>query len=149
MQNFSNVANTQQAGKVKLSGAATSKIEGNGTLITLTFEALAAGNTSLSFVVAECLLNEGTPVAYYQNGNIVIANKPSIKVSPNTSFLVVGQTVQCNVTGNVTSPVTWGVTNSLVASVSETGLVTALAHGSTKIFAVDAVGLRDTTDGLV
>ena len=52
LQNFSNVANTQQAGKVKLSGAATSKIEGNGTLITLTFEALAAGNAPLSFIVA-------------------------------------------------------------------------------------------------
>ena len=148
LQNFSNVANTQQAGKVKLSGAATSKIEGNGTLITLTFEALAAGNAPLSFIVAECVLNEGAPTASYQNGNVLIANKPTIKVSPNTSFLAVGQTAQCSVSGNVTNPVTWGVTNSLVASVSGTGLVTALAHGSTKIFAVDAAGLRDTTDGV-
>ncbi|OQB29890.1 MAG: Cohesin domain protein [Bacteroidetes bacterium ADurb.Bin174] len=148
LQNFSNVANTQQAGKVTLSGAATSKIEGNGTLITLTFEALAAGNASLNFVVAECVLNEGAPTASYQNGNVVIANKPTIKVSPNTSFLAVGQTSQCSVSGNVTNPVTWGVTNPLVASVSETGLVTALAHGSTKVFAVDAAGVRDTTDGV-
>ena len=147
LQDFTNVANTQQSGKVTLTGASTNKIQGNGTLITLTFEALANGNVTMSFVTAECLLNEGTPAATYQNGSISITAKPVITITPNTALLAVGETVQCSVSGNKTAPYTWGVMNTSVVTVSENGLVTGVAHGSTKIFVVDAAGLRDTTDG--
>lgn len=146
LQTFDNVANTQQAGKVVLSGASATKISGSGTLVTLTFEALASGATNLNFVTAACVLNEGTPAATYQNGRIDISLKPSITVSPHSAFLVVGQTQQMNVGGNVSEPVTWGVTNPAVGNVDENGLFTATGHGKTKIFAVDNAGLRDTTD---
>lgn len=147
LQSFSNVSNIQQSGEVKIAGASTSKITGSGTLITLTFEALAVGNDNvLGFITAECVLNEGTPAATYSNGSINIAAKPVITVSPNSTFLAIGQTTQCNVSGNVTSPVTWGVTNPSVGSISGTGLFTATGHGLTKVFATDAVGLKDTTD---
>lgn len=146
LQAFDNVTNTQQAGKVVLSGASATKISGSGTLITLTFEALASGYTNLNFVTAACVLNEGSPAATYQNGRIDISPKPSITVSPNSAFLAVGQTQQMNVGGNVSTPVTWGVTNPVVGNVSANGLFTATGHGKTKIFAVDNAELRDTTD---
>lgn len=145
---FSNVANLQTTGKVLLSGASSSKVSGSGLLLTLTFEAKASGNSSLTFVTAESLLNEGLPAISFQNGSVSIANKPIVTVTPNTSFMPIGQTVQCYVSGSVTHPVTWGVTNPLVGNVSESGLFTAVGHGTTRIFVQDAAGLRDTTDGV-
>src|SRR5690554_4625850 len=149
LEGFSNINNTLQAGKVTLTGASTSKIEGSGTLITLTVEALAAGSAALNFIVNECVLNEGVPTASYQNGSISIANKPVISLSPNNAFLAIGQTLQCNLSGNGTAPFSWGVTHPEVASVSESGLVTALGHGTTKVFVEDATGLQDTTDDFI
>src|SRR5690554_8208295 len=149
LEGFSNINNTLQAGKVTLTGASTSKIEGSGTLITLTVEALAAGSAALNFIVNECVLNEGVPTASYQNGSISIANKPVITLSPNTAFLAVGQTLQCNLSGSGTAPFSWGVTHPEVATVSESGLITALGHGTTRVFVEDATGLQDTTDGFI
>lgn len=149
LEGFSNINNTLQAGKVILTGASTSKIEGSGTLITLTFEALAGGNAALSFIANECVLNEGEPTASFQNGSIGIANKPVITLAPNTAFLAVGQTLQCNLSGSGLPPYTWGVTEPGVASVSESGLITALGHGTTKVFVEDATGLQDTTDDFI
>ncbi len=145
--NFTNITNIQQAGKIILTGASTSKLQGEGTLITLTFEALARGTASLNFNQAGCIFNEGLPLATYSNGKIVIADKPAITITPNTATLVIGQTQQCNVGGNVTPPYTWGVTNPEVATISESGLVTATGHGKTQVFVQDNAGLYDITDG--
>ena len=149
LEGFSNINNTLQAGKVTLTGASTSKIEGSGTLITLTLEALTAGSAALNFIVNECVLNEGVPTASFQNGSISIASKPLITISPNTAFLAVGQTLQCNLSGSGTAPFSWGVTHPEVATVSESGLITALGHGTTRVFVEDATGLQDTTDGFI
>ncbi|GAO28322.1 cohesin domain-containing protein [Geofilum rubicundum] len=149
LQSFNNINNTLPVGKVTLTGASTSQIEGSGTLITLTFEALAGGNAALNFMANECVLNEGMPTASFQNGSISIAHKPVIALSPNTAFLAIGQTLQCNLSGSGTTPFSWGVTHPEVASVSESGLVTALGHGTTKVFVEDAAGLRDTTDNFI
>lgn len=149
LEGFSNINNTLQAGKVILTGASTSKIEGSGTLITLTLEALTAGSAALNFIVNECVLNEGVPTASFQNGSISIASKPVITITPNTAFLAIGQTLQCNLSGSGTAPFSWGVTHPEVATVSESGMVTALGHGTTKVFVEDATGLQDTTDGFI
>ncbi len=70
----------------------------------------------------------------------------SIVVSPGSQSLAVGQTAQLTAVGtfgnashtstqNVTSTVTWASTTPSVATVSASGLVTALAPGSTTIMA--------------
>lgn len=146
---FTNVANTQQSGKITLAGASTIKAEGTGTLVTIRFEALAAGYAPLNFITAECVLNEGTPPSTYQNGNITVAPKPAIVISPNTAFLAIGQTIQCNLSGNKTPPYTWGLTNPAVGNISAGGLFTATGHGKTRVFVKDATALRDTTDGFI
>lgn len=70
----------------------------------------------------------------------------SIQVSPASQSLSVGQTAQLKVLGtfgnaqhpstqDVTSTVSWSSTNAAVATVSSTGLVTAVAIGTTTITA--------------
>src|ERR1017187_11017276 len=70
----------------------------------------------------------------------------SIQVTPSTKTLAVGQTTQFTATGiygnanhastqNITGSVTWTSSLPAVATVSSTGLVTALSGGTTSITA--------------
>jgi hypothetical protein len=73
---------------------------------------------------------------------------PVLNVTPNTQTIVVGDNLQFYVSGSTTPPLTWGVTNMGVASISGTGLLTATAKGQTRVFVVDDVGGTDTTDAI-
>src|ERR1700752_4124942 len=70
----------------------------------------------------------------------------SVSVSPGSQSLTVGQTAQFTATGtfgnakhpstqNITTAVTWSSTTPSVATVNATGLVTAVAAGTTTIVA--------------
>src|SRR6201994_5224133 len=70
----------------------------------------------------------------------------SVQVTPASQSLAVGQTAQFTAMGtfgnanhpstqNITSTVTWSSTTPSVATVSATGLATAVAAGATKIVA--------------
>lgn len=70
----------------------------------------------------------------------------SVQVTPATQSLTVGQTAQLNAVGtfgnamhpstqNITSTVTWSSTAPAVATVSATGMVTAVSAGTTTIMA--------------
>jgi len=99
-------------------------VSGNGTVTgvavgTVQIAATAQGKTA----IAEVTVNP-TPVA-------------SVRLSPTSRDLLVGQTVQIaaqtlDAQGNVLAgrPVTFTTSNPTVASVNNTGLVTALAPGS-------------------
>ena len=47
------------------------------------------------------------------------------------------------------APYTWSVTNSSVATIDPTGLLTATSKGITQVVAQDANGTIDTTDEVV
>ncbi|MBI1810251.1 MAG: Ig-like domain-containing protein, partial [Gemmatimonadetes bacterium] len=67
----------------------------------------------------------------------------SVKVSPDTAFMLVGGAVQLSATvrdtaGNVTTArtVSWQSSSTTIASVSTTGLVTGIALGTTSVSAI-------------
>jgi len=60
----------------------------------------------------------------------------TISISPNSSTTSVGNVVQFTATGG-TSPYTWSVSNSGVASISANGVLSALAVGNTTVTATD------------
>ncbi len=91
---------------------------------TLTAETQSKTTGSLTITVGGSSTTPPAPVA-------------SVTVSPASSALTIGHTVQLAATmkdasGNVLSgrPVTWASSNSSMATVSSTGLVTAVAAGS-------------------
>lgn len=78
----------------------------------------------------------------------------SVSISPNTFGLGVGETVQLTATVKgyddgvlvtITRPITWASTNILIASVSNTGLVTAVGAGTCSISATTPDGAGDAT----
>ncbi len=77
----------------------------------------------------------------------------SIVVTPAGSALIVGGTQQFTATGtysdastqNLTASVSWGSTNTAVATISGTGLATAVANGATTIQATSGAITGSTT----
>ncbi len=136
-------------GTVTVSHAGATALTGSGTLLTLRFlvnpAALSGGYTALSW--QSFLFNEGSPAPTKVAGSITISATPTISVSPNTGEVLVGENLAFSVGGSVTNPVTWGTTDGSVATISPTGVLTGVAPGAVRVFAVDAASRRDTTNG--
>ena len=71
------------------------------------------------------------------------------QISPNSSFIGVGQTLQFSAIGGVT-PYTWSSSNTAIASINATsGLLTSLSAGSVIISATDNIAQTATTANIV
>ena len=97
------------------------------------FTGLAAGTTTVSAMDANG--DVGT------SGTITVT---AVAVTPANASITVGDTVQLTATGG-TAPYTWSSSDTTVATVSASGLVTALAVGSVTITATDANGSSGTS----
>jgi uncharacterized protein YjdB len=137
------------SGSIAVSHAGTTALSGSGPLVVIRFlvnpALLAGGSTTLSF--QSLLFNEGVPNDTTANGSITVPATPSITVSPNTGEVVRGQTLQFSVSGSVSPPVSWSTTDLGIATINASGLLTGVAPGAVRVFAVDNAGRRDTTSG--
>lgn len=132
-------ATTKDAGGTALTGRAITWSTGNASVLTVsatgTVTAVASGTAD---VVATSEGKSGT-------ATLTVSPAPvaTVDVSLGTSFLNPGATTQATAIprdayGNFLSgrAVSWGSDNTAVATVSSTGLVTAIASGSCNISAV-------------
>jgi hypothetical protein len=137
------------SGRIRVSAAGTTALTGSGVLLKITFHLdprwINGNSTTLS--LANALYNEGTPSVTTTNGSITINPTPQIAVSPNSAEIAVGQTLQFNVSGSVSPPVTWSTTNTSVATINGSGLLTGVAPGAVRVNALDNAGLADQDDG--
>ncbi len=139
------------SGQISVAHAGAAVLAGAGPLVTLRFLINPAllGSSSTSLVFQSFTFNEGVPNDTTTNGSITVNPTPVITVTPNTGEVVRGQTLAFSVSGSVTPPVSWFTTDAGVATISGTGLLTGVAPGSVRVFAVDNAARRDTTDGLI
>lgn len=139
------------AGTLSVSHAGTTVLSGAGTLVTLRFTvnpaATGSGFTGLNF--QSFTFNEGAPLDTTTNGSLTVTATPVITVSPQSGEIVKGENLAFSVSGSVTNPVTWSTTDAGVATISPTGVLTGVAPGEVRVFAVDNAGLRDTTNGVI
>jgi len=141
--------NTSVPGQITLAGAGAAPLTGSGKFIYIRFKALQPGGIYVSFSgVQNNYFNEGIPSMSFVNGYQSITPPPYITVSPDNGTITKGETLQFGVSGG-TAPYQWFVTNSAVATISATGLLTGTQPGFTKVVAVDNNGLRDTTNALI
>ncbi len=134
--------------KITIAAAGTSVLSGTGILCYIKFKTVTSGGTYINFTSSQYnFFNEGEPSMITDNGYISISSLPNpyITVTPNSGLITKGETLQLYVSGG-TAPYSWSVTNPSVASISSTGLLTATAHGFTKVVAEDAAGIIDTTN---
>jgi len=139
--------NQTETGRIEIAAAGNSALAGKGTLIKLRFLMTRSGTANINFTDSESnYFNEGLPEIELDNGRLIIANPPSINITPDSRLLTIGDTYAFSVSGG-TSPYTWNVTNSSVAEIASNGVLTATHHGYTRVTAEDNLGIRDTTTG--
>lgn len=141
--------NMSEPGIIKLISAGAEALSGTGTLVYISFRLLRHGNLSLSFTnTGFNVLNEGIPELILSNGSIGISQKPYITVSPNTGKIAVGKSMQFNGSGGE-GPYQFSVSNTEVASISNSGMLTGLKRGMVHVIAKDQNGVIDSTNNMI
>ena len=140
--------NSNTLGKILIAGAGTQALIGKGKLLYLRFRAKIGGYTYIDNIPSFSLLNEGTPAMALKYGYVNCSSISYPDIYPDSRELYVGETVQMSASGG-TSPYTYGSADVAIASVNATGLVTAIAPGTTKIYATDAKANVNYTTGLI
>ncbi|NOT33923.1 MAG: hypothetical protein HOP12_07110 [Candidatus Eisenbacteria bacterium] len=145
---FDDDATTGSTRRIRIATAGATAMSGSGTILFVRFvihpTSLTATSTSLTFTGFE--FNEGTPADTTTNGTLTINTTPIITVSPNSGTLVRGNTLNFSVSGSVTNPVSWFTTDPSIATISAAGVLTGVAPGAARVFAVDNAARRDTTN---
>jgi len=131
------------SGRIDISMAGANSLAGPGTLVYIRF--VVVGTLTSTMTPLDGMFNETFPPVHH-SGTFSVAIPNTITVTPNTATIVVGDNVGFTAVGGAIPPVTWGVTNGAVASIDASGNLTATASGQTRVFAVDNVGITDTTD---
>ena len=138
-----------QSNQVTIAGAGNSPLEGTGILIYLRFIIHGAGTAYLTFTGTQNnYFNEGSPLMALINGRVVALNPPVITVSPNSALIMTGETQQFSVSG-AQPPLQWSVSNPEVASIDNSGLLTALDRGFTRVSVEDNNGSIDSTNDFI
>ena len=140
-------ANLSIPGQITVAGAGTTPLSGIGKLFIIRIQTIQSypsfyfsnGNASQSF------FNEGSPSISWVSGYLNILAPPSVTIQQNSGTLLRGETMQFTATGG-TIPYQWSVTNSSVASIISSGLLTANNVGFTKVRVQSFDNLIDTTD---
>jgi len=142
--------NNSNPGTILIANAGTTVLSGTGVLLNLSFNCTGAGGTGVTFFsgTSNNYFNEGYPPMTFDNGYVTVSALPTLNVNPDVGLLAVGEQLQFGVSGG-TAPYTWDVTNPAVAGINSLGLLTANAHGSTKVSAEDDVGVLGETTGLI
>ncbi len=94
------------------------------------------GSTFLFF--KDIVFNE-TLVGIGTEGRFTVLPLPSLNVSPSTANLLAGETQTFTATGG-TTPYTWGVTDSNLASINSSGVLTAIKGGVVQVTVKDVYG---------
>ena len=144
-----NVTNVGSTGRIMVSDAGTAALTGAGTLVRIRFTINPAliNGSSTTLTLSNALFNEGTPPATTANGSISVGVTPQINVSPDVGEIIRGQTLQFTASGSVPTPVAWTTTDTLVATISPTGLLTGVAPGAVRVTATDAALVTDQSTG--
>jgi hypothetical protein len=133
------VLNTSIPGHVSFAFAGTTSVSGAGTIMYIRFlvSSLSNGNTEINLVNG--LFNETLQPAF-TNGLFTSVELPVLAISPNTGFLVAGETQQFAVTGGGIPPFVWSINDTGVATINQSGLMTAKRSGTVIISAHDTLG---------
>jgi len=131
----------------RLAFAGTDTITGSGALFTLTVEvddnATKFQESTIGF--RDVLFNEGEPTISTAEGTVRIRG---ISINPQKpqNPVIEGTTFQFGLIGDAVAPVIWSTSSSATATIGSSGLLTAVAPGTIRVYAEDNSGLRDSTD---
>ncbi|MFA6261867.1 MAG: T9SS type A sorting domain-containing protein [Bacteroidia bacterium] len=137
------------SGQITISAAGANALTGTGVLFYLQMKLNTAGNYFTYFNGSStCFFNQGLPALNLDDGNLIVTNPPSIQAYfNNNNPITIGDSTRVFVNGGI-PPYTFQVLNPVVASITSTGMLHALAVGKTAVRVQSSNGIVDTTDAI-
>jgi len=126
-------------GTVSVAFAGINPLAGQDTLVYIRFNVLSYHNGSSNIEIDKALMNENLRVAY-SNGYFSVKNFKYRYISPSQGVLVVGESVELNLYGEPIPPWAWSVSDTTVASINQTGILTGKKHGKVMVTVIDSAG---------
>lgn len=138
LANKSVVVNSYQNG-LNVSFASAETITGAGLLLILKFMVKNTGwhNTSVEFT--DVLFNENI-IPSVENGYFSVQQFDRLYIYPDQVELLAGDSIQLQVGYGYTDPLNWSVNNTVLASISETGMLKAKKGGKVLVEVTDSTG---------
>ncbi|MBI2968119.1 MAG: T9SS type A sorting domain-containing protein [Bacteroidetes bacterium] len=135
--------NTGNPGQVDIAFAGITPLTGSGILLYVRFNVSSqnTGGTAINF--SNVIFNQDI-LATVVNGYFSILPLPSLYILPNTAILLVGDTLQFSVSGG-TAPYSWSTSDTGIASINLSGLLTALQGGAITVMVTDSLGASGTS----
>ena len=132
--------------KLRISFAGTSSLSGSGVLFTIRFQITTANSGGTYLTFSDILFNEtdlGNGVQSYFRA----LELATLSILPNGGELLVGDTLRFSASNGV-PPYSWTVSNTSLASVNSSGLLTALNGGVVTLLAEDSFGGSGTSGNI-
>ena len=142
LHNYGPTAFGASGGTCTVDFVGSGDLAGSGVLCYVRFLATSLTSGGSTLAVTQALFNETLP-AKTTGGFVTVTTLPTITVNPDSWIMLAGETRQFTLTGGPTPPVTWTTLDPSVATISSTGLLTAVAGGVTQVRALDSVGATD------
>ena len=141
---WSNPTFNVTSGRVDVALAGSDTLAGTGVLVYVRFKVLPTASGSSAITLSNVLFNENLN-ANTLNATFTAIVAPTVVVSPSTAILTKGDTLRFKVTSGGHTPFTWSSSTPSVASISNSGLLTALQRGTTSVSVVDSFGFVGTS----
>ncbi|HEY9166524.1 MAG TPA: cohesin domain-containing protein, partial [Candidatus Kryptonia bacterium] len=130
--------NNSSSGLLNLSFAGSTPLSGSGVLVYLQFKVskINTGGTTISpgaITFNESLLGNSS------NGNFQTINLAILNITPSTASMVAGDSLLFSASGG-TPPYTWTSSDSTLASIRNSGYLTAIKGGTVTVQAIDTYG---------
>lgn len=134
-------------GNMNIAFAGTSPLAGSGKLLVIRFNITNenSGGTWLEF--NDIIFNE-SELGNSARGYFSVLNPAALRLTPGTATLLAGDTLRFSTNDGI-PPYTWSVSNPSVASIDNTGLLTALKGGVVQVHAMDAFGGSGTSGDIL
>lgn len=100
--------------------------------------------TGTTFQMSSAEFNKENP-GYLDSGRLRVNSLPNLSISPNNPTLIAGETQQFSVS-NATGDVEWSVSDSNIATIDESGLMTTSSGGLLQVTVEDEIGATTSTN---
>ena len=145
---YSDVTALIEPGKVTLAFAGATSLSGSGVLCYLEMESNFNYSGLSTLAINEHIFNEDILAKTY-NGSCRVNGLPALAISPNTATTFTGETLQFTVGGaGGTGPLNWSTTDTLVATIDDSGLLSAIKSGAINVLVNDSLGARGTSGAI-
>ena len=133
-------------GNMSIAFAGSSALSGNGIIMFVKFQISPVYNGNCGLNFSNIVFNQNLP-GNSTDGNLNIINLSSLSIYPATASVASGDTLRFEVY-NGTPPYKWIVSDTSLAKIDQTGLLSVIKAGSVIITATDFNGANGSTGSI-